>query len=185
MYFDKTSFFCYDNIMAMRHVVHTFPPVINKDSKVLILGSVPSQLSVRYNFYYMNSKNRFWSVMSALLKRDLIVLDAIEKSKILLDAGIALYDSVTECDIEGSDDGNIFNAVITNISDLIKDTQIVKIFTNGAASYRFAIKGNPTLKENIVLLPSTSPRNARSSLNSLIEKWKPVIEYSKCSKQDA
>ena len=57
--------------MQLRHVKHPFGAVIDKDCKILILGSVPSVKSVENSFYYMHPKNRFWTVLSALLGAEL------------------------------------------------------------------------------------------------------------------
>ena len=47
-------------------VEHTFKPIYSKDSKILILGSIPSVVSREDNFYYAHPKNRFWKIISKI-----------------------------------------------------------------------------------------------------------------------
>ena len=161
--------------MQSRHVKHPFGAVIDKNSKVLILGSVPSVKSVENNFYYMHPKNRFWKVLSALLGEDLYSADIETRKSTLLAHNIALYDSVEECDILGSSDSEISNVIPADIPQLISGTQISHIFCNGAASYANLMKYHPQLEGMTTKLPSTSPANAACSLTKLIEVWKTIL----------
>lgn len=76
--------------MTLRHCKHIFPPIIDCNSKVLILGSVPSVKSMEAEFYYMHPQNRFWKVLSELLGIDLKALSSSEKTEALLKNKIAL-----------------------------------------------------------------------------------------------
>lgn len=162
--------------MSIRHCKHVFPPVIDKNSKILILGSVPSVKSIEAEFYYMHPQNRFWKVLSALLHTDLTRMTVKDRAEVLLANGIALYDSIEECDIIGSSDAKISNEIPSDIPSLIVDTDIKKIFCNGSASYKYFTKYHPGLIEITTLLPSTSPANARFSLERLINDWKIIFE---------
>ena len=157
--------------MQLRHIKHPFGAVIDKNCKILILGSVPSVKSVEGNFYYMHPHNRFWKVMSALLGEDLISADISTRSALLLKHHIALYDSVEECDIEGSSDSKISNVIPADIPSLIANTNITHIFCNGTASYNNLLKYHPYLENIVTKLPSTSPANAAFSLDRLINEW--------------
>ena len=162
--------------MQNRHVKHPFGAVIDRDCKILILGSVPSVKSVENNFYYMHPKNRFWKVLSALLGEDLYSADIPSRKRVLLAHNIALYDSVEECDISGSSDSKISNVIPADIPKLIDGTNISRIFCNGAASYANLLKYHPQLEPITTKLPSTSPANAACSLEKLIEHWKTIIK---------
>ncbi|MEG1519607.1 MAG: DNA-deoxyinosine glycosylase [Clostridia bacterium] len=163
--------------MEKRHVTHTFSAVIDSDCKILILGSVPSVNSMREQFYYAHKQNRFWKVLSAILNIDLTTKSKEEKSSILLQNHIALYDSVYECDIVGSSDNKIENIVHTDIKKLIANTQITHIFANGQKAFDELIKGNPWTSEISTKLPSTSPANAQFSLEKLLSSWTAIKEY--------
>lgn len=160
----------------LRHVKHPFSAVKDEKSRILILGSVPSVKSVEYDFYYMHPQNRFWRVLSRLTTEDFIAMSKEQKITALLRHGIALYDSVEECDIEGSKDTEISNVIPADISAIMQGTQITRIFCNGKASYAYLLKHHPQLKDITTLLPSTSPANAAYSLDKLTEKWKAIVE---------
>lgn len=162
--------------MQNRHVRHPFAAVVDGKCKTLILGSVPSVKSVENSFYYMHPKNRFWRVLSALLGTDLYSADIETRKRTLLAHGIALYDSVEECDIAGSSDSKISGVIPADIPGLIEGTEIMRIFCNGAASYTLLLKYHPQLEPMTVKLPSTSPANASCSLEELIETWKIIVQ---------
>ena len=108
----------------MEKVYHTLKPYYNKDSKILILGSIPSIKSRELGFYYMHPKNRFWKVMSKVLQEK--YPETIEdKKKLLKKNKIALWDVINSCDIENSSDSSISNVVFNDISSLLKK-QILK-----------------------------------------------------------
>ena len=165
--------------MQIRHVKHPFGAVINENSRILILGSVPSVKSVEGNFYYMHPQNRFWKVLSVLLEEELYFATVPERERVLLSRGVALYDSVEECDIYGSSDGKIANVIPADIPKLLSQADIRRIFCNGAASYEYLIKYHPQLKEMAAKLPSTSPANAAYSLDKLADEWKVILNYIK------
>ena len=84
---------------------HGFEPVFDGRSRVLVLGSFPSVLSRANDFYYGNPQNRFWRVMAACLGEDVPAdADIAGKSELLLRHGVALWDVVASCEVEGSAD---------------------------------------------------------------------------------
>lgn len=163
--------------MTPRHIKHPFPAVIDGNSKILILGSVPSIKSVEGNFYYMHPQNRFWRVLSSLFNEDVYSMSVEERKAFLHSHSIALYDSVEECDIEGSSDSKISNVIPADIQTLVNSSKISHIFCNGKASYSVFLKYHPTLAPIASQLPSTSPANAVFTLDRLVDEWKVILEY--------
>lgn len=155
---------------------HKFPAILPKDSQILILGSFPSVKSREDAFYYMHPQNRFWPLMSSLFGDDFVHTDIEGKRHLLQKHHIALYDVIESCRIEGSQDASITDVVPTNVEHLIKDTKIKRIFLNGRTAYNLFIKHNPTLKSMATYLPSTSPANARFSLDDLYRHWQIIKE---------
>ena len=150
---------------------HSFDPVYNKESNVLILGTFPSVKSREQNFYYGHPQNRFWKVISAVTNAPLpITIEA--KKALLLEHGIAIWDVIESCDIIGSSDSSITNVVPMDFSRILEQSSIQRIFANGATAYKLyqtyceAKTGLPIIK-----LPSTSPANAAFSLDKLIQAW--------------
>ena len=156
---------------SYQHVVHTFGPLYNEDSGILILGSIPSPASREMGFYYGHPRNRFWQMVAELYGMPLP--DSIEEKKALvLSHGLALWDVIEECDIIGASDSSVKNAVPTDILSLLGKTQIQTILCNGALSkkiydqYQLPRTGIPAQK-----MPSTSPANAAWGMERLKEEW--------------
>ena len=112
------------------HIEHTFAPVYDADSLVLILGTLPSVKSRENHFYYGHKQNRFWKVMADLCGEP--VPETIEeKKKMLLTHHIAIWDVIQSCDIKGSSDSSIRNVEPTDIRRILAESQITRIYANG------------------------------------------------------
>lgn len=150
---------------------HPIPPVFDAGSKILILGSFPSVVSRDEAFFYAHPRNRFWRVLSTVLKTELPGTTE-EKRKMLLDNGIALWDVISSCDIIGSADSTIKNVRPTDLSVILKIAEIKAIFVNGSTALKYYNKFQ-FIKTNreAVLLPSTSPANATYSIDDLVRAW--------------
>lgn len=157
---------------------HTFGPVYNKNSKILILGSFPSVKSRELNFYYGHPQNRFWKLMSKIYNEE--IGDEIDiKKQFLLKNNIALWDTLKSCEIKGSSDASITNVEINNIEELIKKSNISKIIFNGKTAYNLFVKNADMTKYSnleIRILPSTSPANAAYSLDKLFDIWSKELK---------
>ena len=161
--------------MEYEHIVHSFEPVYDKDSEILILGTLPSVKSRENNFYYGHKQNRFWKVLATLLKEP--VPDTIEEKKTMLLAHrIALWDVIQSCDIKGSSDSSIKNVQPTDIGMILEKTNVTQIYANGNKAgqlykrYQFPVTGIEA-----TVLPSTSPANAAWSFDRLCEAWRVIL----------
>lgn len=157
---------------------HTFGPVYNKNSKILILGSFPSVKSRELNFYYGHPQNRFWKLMSKIYNEE-IGDEIYLKKQFLLKNNIALWDTLKSCEIKGSSDASITNVEINNIEELIKKSNISKIIFNGKTAYNLFVKNADMTKYSnleIRILPSTSPANAAYSLDKLFDIWSKELK---------
>ena len=152
--------------MEYEHIVHSFEPVYDKDSEILILGTLPSVKSRENNFYYGHKQNRFWKVLATLLKEP--VPDTIEEKKAMLLAHrIALWDVIQSCDIKGSSDSSIKNVQPTDIGMILEKTNVGQLYKR----YQFPVTGIEA-----TVLPSTSPANAAWSFDRLCEAWRVILE---------
>ena len=158
------------------HVQHEFEPVYDEYSQILILGTLPSVKSRENHFYYGHPQNRFWKLLAYLTQAQ--IPETIEQKKsFLLEHHIAVWDVIAECDIIGSSDSSIKNAVPNDFSDILKAAPIRKIYTNGGTAYKLyhkyceKVTGIKAMK-----LPSTSPANASYSLDRLISEWKVIAD---------
>ena len=159
-------------------MLKSFEPLINNESEILILGSMPGIKSLEASEYYAHPQNRFWKIMGVICNYPDLEKKSYEiKTKTLLKNKIALWDTVKNCTREGSLDSNIQNIIPTNILALLsKYPKIRKICCNGAKSYSFFGKYSKNIPKDIevIALPSTSPANARYSFDKLLTEWKCI-----------
>lgn len=144
----------------MGEICYGFDPVVNANSKVLILGSFPSVKSRKISFYYGNPQNRFWRVLSSYFGAALPVTNE-EKRAFLMKYGIALWDIVTECEIVGSQDATIKNFKVADIKTLLQNSGIGFIILNGGKASEIFEKYFSDLEVPRIKLSSTSPANTR------------------------
>lgn len=143
-----------------------FPPVFDANSKVLILGSFPSVKSREISFYYGNKQNRFWKTVCSFFGEE-IPEQVAGKKEFLLRNGIALWDMAVSCEIEGSADASVKNAVLADLEKIFSKCKLKKILLNGTLAYDLFCKKYAKVKIPYVKLPSTSPANPRFDPN----KW--------------
>ena len=152
-------------------IIHPFDPIYDKDSEILILGTLPSVKSRENEFYYGHPQNRFWKILGALYEEDTPV-SVEEKKTFLLRHHIALWDVIQSCEIKGSSDSSIKNVTANDISGLLSETKIHAVFCNGKKAQALFDRhiGKP---QNLTAtaLPSSSPANAAWKLEKLIEEW--------------
>ena len=159
----------------MEHIIHPIPPLYDAQSRILILGSFPSVKSREVQFFYGHPQNRFWKGLAAVL--DCPVPRTIpEKQAMLHTNHIALWDVIASCDIEGSSDSSIKNAVPNDLAPILTTADIRQIYCNGATSHRLYQKYIAPLNgRDAVKLPSTSPANAAWQLDRLVREWRQII----------
>lgn len=158
------------------HVKHGFAPVYDENSEILILGTMPSVKSRESQFYYGHPQNRFWKILSALFREEVPV--TIEEKKAMLYRNhVAIWDVVDSCDIVGSSDSSIKNVIPADIPALLNKSQIKAVFANGNLAkklYDQYILDEAGIKA--ISLPSSSPANARYSLDKLIANWEIICK---------
>ena len=156
-------------------VSHPIPPIYDRHSKVLILGSFPSVKSREAQFFYGHPQNRFWKVTANVFgSSEPRTID--EKKAFLLSHGIAVWDVIASCDIEGSSDSSIRNVIPNDLTKILSVADIRTIFVNGKTAEKFYNKYiKDTIGRKAVCLPSTSPANAAWSVERLTEAWKTII----------
>lgn len=152
-------------------VLHSIEPVFDERSEILILGSFPSVLSRERGFFYAHPQNRFWKVLASLFDEN-VPISTDEKKNFLLEHRIALWDVIASCDIVGSSDNSIENAVANDLSEILSIANIREIFVNGRkADELFKKHIRERIGREAIYLPSTSPANASWTLEKLINAW--------------
>lgn len=155
-------------------LTHTFGPLYDEQSRILILGSFPSVKSREANFFYGHPQNRFWRVTAAVFGAE-IPVTIEEKRRFLLAHHIALWDVIASCEITGSADSSIRNVRPNDLSPILAAAQIRQIFVNGGTAAKYYDKyQKPALGREAIRLPSTSPANAAWSLARLTDAWSVI-----------
>lgn len=155
-------------------VTHTLKPIYDAQSKILILGTMPSPKSREIGFYYGHPQNRFWKIMECLF--DVELKDIESRITFLHEKHIALYDVLEACDINGASDQSIHDVVPADLTTLIAQSQIQKIYTTGKKALALYERYQyPVTQIKAIGLPSTSPANCRMSLASLCEAYQTIL----------
>ena len=163
--------------VQMEKIISPLEPVYDSHSKILILGTIPSPNSREMGFYYGHPQNRFWRILSAVLQEP-APQGAEQKAAYVRRHGIALYDVLRACEIQGASDASIQNPVASDLCPIFRAAQIRAVFTTGKKAaalykkYQQQRTGMPAL-----LLPSPSPANCAASMQSLVEAYRLILQY--------
>lgn len=153
-----------------------FPPLINDDSEILILGTMPSELSLCSGEYYANPRNSFWKIIAALYNDNRPFASFEEKKECLCKARIALWDVFQTCERKGSLDSDIKKPTQNDIEALLREYPLIKkIIFNGAKAAKRFTAAVPCIKA-----PSTSSTYNTIPLDKKIEMWREYLETPSC-----
>ncbi len=118
---------------------HSFPPVIDERTRVLILGSMPGEESLRKQEYYGHPQNAFWRIMEWLLDEPLTQMPYATRVRALLRRGVGLWDVYASCEREGSSDAAIRQPRRNDIAALItRHPRIERVVCNGRTAHKEA-----------------------------------------------
>jgi len=139
---------------------HSFPPVVDAATRLLVLGSLPGERSLAEQRYYAHPQNQFWRLLSPAAGRDLAALDYDARLAALRDAHIGLWDVVASARRAGSLDAALRDVEghdITALAGTLPDLRAIAF--NGGAAFRTGAKqlGDAANRYAIIALPSSSP----------------------------
>jgi len=151
-----------------------FPPLSGKSPSTLILGTFPSPLSRSRFEYYGNPKNQFWHIIFDVFCVPFENPTYAEKADVLAKNGLALWDTLVRCEVEGALDSSIKNPVYnTSIPAFVTKNGISRVLFNGGNAYKFYKRGIGKIEP--LILPSTSPANARLRYSEKLELWRTAL----------
>ncbi len=183
-------------------VSHPIPAVWNSESRILILGTMPSPKSREAGFFYMHPQNRFWTVISEVFNKKFeytnngIKYDESEKSgrpdksaavaerrDFLLRHNLAMWDVLASCDITGAADSSIKNAVPNDFTVILENSRIQHIICTGKTAYNLWQKNcasvyEPRYNLTVRCLPSTSPANAQWNKERLTTEYSVIASIA-------
>lgn len=152
-----------------------FPPVVDANVNILILGSFPSPASLAKKQYYGHPQNHFWKLMGALLNQPLYEMEYPLRLPVLLNHGIGLWDVLQKCERAGALDSNIRNAVNNDFRKVTRVARGLKrVCFNGKTAGRF----EPVFREagyQTLVLPSSSPAYTLG-FDQKLKAWRGVLQ---------
>lgn len=155
--------------------LHGLLPIAGDAPYVLILGSFPSRQSLEKGQYYANRQNQFWKIMQALFGID-PALPYRQRTDLLVQEHITLWDAVASCSRTGSADKSIVDPVLNDIAGLLASRPSIRcIACNGGASAGFVSRCALPGTVAVLRLPSTSPAYAAMTLEEKIARWSVLL----------
>jgi len=161
------------------HIVeHRLQPVYDADSRVLILGTMPSPKSREAGFYYAHPQNRFWKLLACVFDEQAPATGE-ERRAFLGRHHIALWDVLSRCEIAGAGDASIRKPEANDMSLILEHAQIQKIFTTGTKAYALYQRlCMPKTGIEACPLPSPSPANCGATFDSLLEQYRTIARFT-------
>lgn len=151
-------------------------PLLDANTRVLVLGSFPGVASLRAQQYYGHPQNHFWKILGALWQLPLANMAYPERVVALLAHGLGVWDVYRACEREGSLDANIRNAAVNDFAGVFQACpRLQAIAHNGGESFRHA-KHTAACGLPVYRLPSTSPANASWSFERKLAAWSEVLQ---------
>lgn len=160
------------------HLKIGLPPVIDEGTRILVLGSLPSDKSIEKKQYYANSENHFWSIVYAVFDAGSPHLEYAQRLDFLRSVGVGLWDVLHSAYRAGSADSRIRSETPNDIAKLLAEhPHIRKVLVNGTMArdaYKRHCKG-ARLEGSYV--PSSSPTPGRyvQAVGDRIKRWREVV----------
>ena len=153
------------------------PPVVDKATEFLVLGTMPGEQSLLNQEYYKNSRNQFWKIIAAAFNKKKAFADYNEKITTLKNNKIGLWDVLDTCDREGSSDSKIKNPKLNNFDKLFKEFPNIKtVIFNGKDSFDyFNSLVHYKAHKNYLQLSSTSSANGHKTIVEKTQEWKTAL----------
>ena len=150
-------------------------PVLDTNTRVLVLGSFPGVASLRAQQYYGHPQNAFWKILGTLWGLPLPAAPYEQRVQALLDHGLGVWDVYASCEREGSLDAAIRHAEVNDLAGILRTSPTLQgIAHNGGESFKHA-RHTRALGVPVHRLPSTSPANAGWSFERKLAAWADVL----------
>ncbi len=154
-----------------------FAPIENQDSRILILGTMPGERSLKLQQYYGHAGNQFWKIMFALFNQS-FTIDYEARTTLLLKNGIALWDVLKYCEGKGSSDTNIKREIPNDFSSFYTLHPKIKfVFLTSKKAEKFYDQYvGKTHDREYHLLPSPSSANTWKTFDEKLQEWGAILK---------
>lgn len=141
----------------------SFPPVVDPNTRLLVLGSLPGEASLAAGRYYAHPRNLFWTLIGEVIGAELVGLDYDDRLQTLLRHRVGLWDVVAEATRQGSLDSAILDPHENDLLSLVQSLPSLRaVAFNGGTSAKVGMRQLQPVAEQLALirLPSSSPAYA-------------------------
>jgi len=157
-------------------VLEGLAPIVDADTRLIVLGSFPGVASLQAQQYYGHPRNHFWPILGALWQLDLRAASYAQRIAAARAHGLGLWDVYATCRREGSLDSAIEDARLNDLAALPRIAPgLQAIAHNGGESAR-AMRHTRALGLPVIRLPSTSPANASWSFDRKLAAWRAALQ---------
>ncbi len=151
-------------------------PILDRHTRLLVLGSFPGVASLAQQRYYAHPQNHFWKILGALWGLPMHDMPYQERTTTMLSRGLGVWDVYARCERQGSLDTAIRNPQLNDLPGLREHCpQLQAIAHNGGESFRHA-RHTRALGLPVYRLPSTSPANASWHFERKLAAWREVFD---------
>lgn len=150
----------------------SFPPAVRSDCRLLVLGSLPGQVSLAQAQYYAHPRNQFWRLIGAVIGQELVALPYPDRLATLHDHRIGLWDSVGSAVRPGSLDADIRDVATNDLAALADRLPGLRAAAfNGGTSWRLGARQLAGRGLELLRLPSSSPAHAGRTFDEKLAEW--------------
>jgi hypoxanthine-DNA glycosylase len=162
---------------ALQAMLRGLPPVLDANTRILLLGSFPGAASLAQAQYYAHPRNQFWRLLGTCLDDPALpTMPYAERLRAVAARGVGLWDVVAECRREGSLDAAITDAQVNPLAEYLRAAapRLARIGFNGALSWKhgshLGVHGYRVFK-----LPSSSPAAASLGFDQKLVAWQALF----------
>lgn len=161
-----------------------FPPVVDANTRLLVLGSLPGEASLASGQYYGHPRNAFWRLMEQVLDVELVALGYDARLAALLAHGVGLWDVIAQAKRRGSLDAAIRDPSANDLLALVESLPNLRVIGfNGATAAKL---GGRLLADRVptIALPSSSPAHAARSFEEKAKIWRRLAGFMRPNEND-
>jgi len=159
---------------------HSFPPVVNEHTRVLVLGSLPGEASLAQSQYYAHPQNRFWHLVGDVIGEPLPGMEYVARLQALLDHRVGLWDVIAQAKREGSLDSRIRDHATNDLAALVAALpNLAAVAFNGgtAAKIGMQLLAESRMSLDLIKLPSSSPAYAAAPYAEKLRAWEALRKW--------
>lgn len=160
------------------HSKKSFAPLASNDIEILILGTMPGDISLSKGEYYAHPRNKFWKIIAEITNEQLPTTYE-DKKALLKRHKIGLWDVAESVNRKGSLDADILDATPNDLDGFVREYKKIKVigFNGTKAMNLFSAFFTFNSDLTYLKLPSTSPANAGMTFERICNQWRNLFDF--------